>query len=464
MVYKTYASKCNTITLNSKLNTGLNPISELIYGNSLSRTLIYFDHNELLKYHKDGTYPYLSKFKHTLKITNSGSVDDSLIFKNDTDKIRATSFDIILFLIPKEWDNGKGFDYNKTINAECLSEDGSNWYQAQNGVIWEEQGVYSNDTLLKEYDKFSFEGHSEIIIGKQHFDIGNENIEIDVTNIFNDFINGNLPNYGFGIAFAPMFENTYLSHDKYISFFTHKTNTFFEPYIESIYNDYISDDRSSFFLDKDNKLYLYCNIGGNLTNLDELPTCSIDSVNYDVFHHSKGIYYINVNLPSTKYKPNIMLYDTWGNIIINGVKQSDVELYFTIKPNNQYFMLGTDIYTPKKVVPSIYGITENEKIFRNNDIRKVCITSRINYDRYKTLLLDNMQYRIYIMDGNRELTVIPFTNVNKSYMENYFLLNCNTLLPQKYHVDIKYIYNQEIITNKNILQFHIVDNIDYNLK
>ena len=69
MVYKTYASKCNTITLNSKLNTGLNPISEVTYGNSLSRTLIYFNHNDLLKYHKDGTYPHLFKFKHTLKIT-----------------------------------------------------------------------------------------------------------------------------------------------------------------------------------------------------------------------------------------------------------------------------------------------------------------------------------------------------------------------------------------------------------
>ena len=46
MVYKTYISKFNTIISNSKINTGINPISELVYGkdNIVSRALIYFDH------------------------------------------------------------------------------------------------------------------------------------------------------------------------------------------------------------------------------------------------------------------------------------------------------------------------------------------------------------------------------------------------------------------------------------
>ena len=46
MVYKTYISKFNTIISNSKINTGINPISELVYVNDyiVSRALIYFDH------------------------------------------------------------------------------------------------------------------------------------------------------------------------------------------------------------------------------------------------------------------------------------------------------------------------------------------------------------------------------------------------------------------------------------
>ena len=49
MVYKTYISKFNTIISGSKLNTGLNPIAELVYGHDtiVSRVLMYFDHNQV---------------------------------------------------------------------------------------------------------------------------------------------------------------------------------------------------------------------------------------------------------------------------------------------------------------------------------------------------------------------------------------------------------------------------------
>ena len=479
MVYKTYISKYNTIIFDSKNNTGLNPISELIYGETLTRSLIYFDHTKLKCMYNDGTTPNLSKLKHTLKITNSGSVDKTLTFKNDETKTRATSFELIFFLIPNEWDNGKGFEYsdifltNGAVYDKCslvanleslISEDGSNWYQRKNGYMWNEKGVYSNDTLMIEYDKFIDGTGSDIIIGRQHFDIGNENIELDITDIVNKFITDELPNNGIGIAFTPMIENTYLPHDKYVGFFTNRTNTFFEPYVETIYDDYISDDRGNFYLDKNNKLYLYCNIGGVLTNLDELPTCIVNNKEYEVKQFSKGIYYIDINISKNEIKPNTMVYDTWTNIIFDGIKQKDVELYFTVKQSDGYYNIGSQIYNHKKVTPTIHGITQNENIFRNNDIRKVSITNRITYDRYNTLLLDDMYYRLYVMDGNREITVIPYTHINKTYLENYFLIYCETLLPQKYHIDIKYKYNQEIITNKDILQFNIVDNIDYKLK
>jgi hypothetical protein len=53
--------------------------------------------------------------------------------------------------------------------------------------------------------------------------------------------------------------------------FTNNTQTFYEPYIETKYDNHIIDDRNNFILDKLNKLYLYVNVGGNPTNLDALP-------------------------------------------------------------------------------------------------------------------------------------------------------------------------------------------------
>jgi hypothetical protein len=58
--------------------------------------------------------------------------------------------------------------------------------------------------------------------------------------------------------------------------FTNNTQTFYEPYIETKYDNHIIDDRNNFILDKLNKLYLYVNVGGNPTNLDALPTVIIN--------------------------------------------------------------------------------------------------------------------------------------------------------------------------------------------
>lgn len=482
MLTRTYISKFNTIIKDSKLNTGINPVGELIYGKETTRLLVYFDHTKIKEMVENKTYPDISKLKHYLKITNAGSLDFTQLHLGETSnitdatKIRACSFDLIFFLIPQEWDNGKGFDYTETFfnqgyhlkmngqndqnTSKLLSEDGSTWYQARNGYLWDEDGIYANETLSKEYDKFSSTEGSNIIFARQHFDIGNENINIDITDIFNKFITGELENYGIGIAYSPMLELADSDVENYTGFLTHKTHTFFEPFVETHYDDFISDDRANFILDKNNKLYLYCNIGNELQNLDELPTCSINGNEYEVKQFSTGIYYIDINLSRHDFKPNTMLYDTWDNIIYQGTKLDAVELDFVVKTNTNFFSIGNTIKETLKTTPQIYGINHDEKIYRNNDIRKIGIVNRVNYDRYKTTLIDSMYYRVYIMDGTREVTVIPYTHTNKTFLENYFLLDCNILIPQEYHIDIKIKSNQELITHKDVLRFKIVDNLD----
>ena len=382
MVVRTYIEKMNTIVSGDTINTGINPISELVYGANTTRTLLYFNECNLRKLVDEKVFADISKLKHYLRITNASSIDFTQLHKKEVsslsaaDKIRACSFDLIFFLIPKFWDCGKGFDYsmsffnngyyNKSSIAidsnRLVSRDGSNWYQARNGYYWEEEGVYSNETLSKEYDNFSSNKGSEIVIARQRFDIGNENINVDITEIVNKFISGELENYGIGIAFTPMLELSESKVDNYIGLVTNKTSTFFEPYLETVYEDYISDDRSHFALDKNNKLYLYCNINGKLENLDEMPTCHIQEKEYEVKQFSKGIYYIELNVSRSDFKPNTMLFDVWGNIVYQGVKYDDIELDFVLKSNSIFFNVGSSIENNNKLVPTVYGIKENEKI------------------------------------------------------------------------------------------------------
>lgn len=491
MIEFTYINKINTIIKDSNLNTGINPIAELNYGKGVSRILLYFDHSKVKRMIEDGIFADMSKLKHTLKITNSGSIDFTEVHRCSTSQIshkpkkRATSFDVIFFLIPKFWDKGKGFDYSRDMVSldyydyknpknvgRLISTDGCNWFQPRNGYKWDEEGVYSNETLANEYDKFSSEIGSNIIIGRQHFDVGNENINFDITDIFNKFITGEVENYGIGIAFSPRLERAGEAEkcldrlpDNYVGFFTNNTHTFFAPYVETIYDNAIDDDRANFVCDKNNKLYLYCTIGGKLTNLDELPTCTVSdgyeySEEYEVKQHSVGVYYIEINVPHDKFEDLIMLYDTWSNIKYQGTPLKDVELDFTLKDSNQWFTIGNKIGEDSNFTPSIYGIDNNESIFRTDEVRKVRVVSNKNYTKDTAQLVDDIYYRVYVLDGEREITVIPYDRMNKTLNENFFWLNFDMLLPQKYYIDIRYTYNNEVRTYKDVVHFKIVDNLN----
>jgi len=485
MVYKTYISKFNTIISNSKLNTGINPISELVYGhdNIVSRALLYFDHTQVKKLMDDGIMPNMSKMKHVLHITNAGSIDFTQLHQketssiNDNKKIRATSFDIIFFLIPKPWDRGKGFDYStsyfnvdfysKTVvdPNRLISTDGSNWFQRMNGLPWDEEGIYTNDTLSKEYDKFSANEDS-IIVCRQHFDIGNENISIDITDTFNKFLTGELENYGIAMAYSPLLEVTDSEYENYIGFLTDKTNTFFEPFVETRYSDVVMDDRSNFVLNKDNKLYLYCTIGDTLQDLDNNPTVTIKNGDDEVImelesqKHTRGIYYVDLKLSKGDFEADTMLYDTWGNISYQGTKLDDVELDFVLKDTPNFFNIGNSLSTTNATfTPSITGIKEKEQIKRG-DVRKMIISAKPNYTINTTQLVDNIDIRLYVRDGTREIDVIEWDSINRAFSENFYILDTNILIPQRYYVDIRITYGMNSIIHHDILLFDIVDDLN----
>ena len=493
MVFKTYLSKFNTIISGSKTNTGLNPIAELVYGHDtiVSRILMYFDHSKVKELIGNGSMTDIKKMKHTLHITNAGSIDFTQLHEKETSsinlntKVRATSFDIIFFLIPKEWDRGKGFDYSKNyfnidfyskkvIDATRLhSEDGSNWFNRMNGLPWDEPGIYSNEKLSEEYDKFSA-GEDSIVIGRQHFDVGNENINLDVTETFNKFLTGEYANYGIGMAFSPLLEASESEYENYIGFLTDKTNTFFEPFVETRYDDQVMDDRSNFVLGKRNRLYLYCTIGDHLEDLSLNPTVTIrngdgeiirDSVGREMTwimskRQAKGVYYIDLKLSRSDFEPDTMLYDTWTNIQYQGTLLDDVELDFTIKQSANYFNIGNSISTTDITFsPVIYGIKEKETIKRG-DIRKLVIQAKPSYTNNTAQLVDNMDIRLYVKDGTREIDVIEWDKVNKAFLENYYMIDTNILIPQRYFVDVRIKYGMNSIIHHDVLSFDIVDDLN----
>ena len=396
MVTRTFFDKNNTIVYSDRINTGKNPVSELFYGGQLgntlySRLLFQFDETKLKSLIADGTYNP-EELTHTLKLTNTGCFDGDLAGNlTGSNKRRTSSFDLVLFQLHNEWDEGNGYDYGTAtyIGSEpVLSTCPSNWIDAKTNTGWPlttpgstVTGNTSGNTLVT-----------------QHFADGNENLEMDITDVVNHILTGTTSattasgvtisnnNYGFGIAYQRDIETLSTTELQYVGFFTRHTQTFYEPYLETRTSARIVDDRSNFFLDKTNKLYLYTNLGNQPVNLDSNPTVEIvdqNDVIYSAYTSSavtrvtKGVYSIDLNVGtdvSSGYTDCFMFEDRWKNIVINGVSRPDVTMDFVLKDSSKYYNFGEEPANPDEFGFSISGIRRDEQINRG-DVRKVRVSA-----------------------------------------------------------------------------------------
>ena len=198
MVIRTYIDKNNTIVKNTETNTGRNEIAELYYGGNptatqYSRHLLYFDVIDLQSKYNSGELGDLSNVKHVLKMTNTSSFDKDLLGQKATNGYqRASSFDLTLFRVNKEWDEGVGYDYNKITSTDddtiTYIDGASNWLFATSSTNWDQEGVYSG-------------APTSITVTTQSFDNGNEDIDMDITDEVNSLITGGTTNYGYGLSF-----------------------------------------------------------------------------------------------------------------------------------------------------------------------------------------------------------------------------------------------------------------------
>jgi hypothetical protein len=463
MVIRTLIDKCTTIVKDSNDNYGLNPIIMLNYGYITSRALINFNIDKIKEAFGNKEYEISNNVKHTLHLTNCGSIEERKFHKYitsddiNTVKKRAVSFDIILFKIPYQWDRGVGFDNSNDFwirGDAATSTDGCNWFNCMSGIKWNTEGIYSKDELCTEVDKFNNKEESQII-GIQHFDIGSEDLSIDITDYVDDLIDGVELNYGIGIAFSPYCEDMETKITKYVGFFSDKTNTCFTPYIESRTIEAINDSTYNVLLNKENRIFLFSNFYGEYKDLDELPICTIDNSNYEVHHFDKGIYYANIKLSRDDFFEDAIYDIKWSNLYYNGEELPDETREFATGKEERHLSIGNIVSKPPKYSVVINGISNREKL-NHGEIRGLYVHFRQPYSNVTILPNKNTYYRLYIMSGEKEYTVIDWDFVNTIAKDGIFYVKTDELLPNHYLVDIKTTIDNETRIFKRELEFDIV--------
>ena len=488
-VHFSYFSRNNTLLSGSYTNTGRAPYTQLYFGASLdtlsesaySRFIFDFDLTDLIQKFSDGTISTgctgFSGITHKLKMINTSSFDRA--------QLRATSFDLNLIRIPltsgdtgtvQSWDEGVGYDYydvKKTTNTQfgqlsptnftddlSLSNRPSNFYERTTLYTWSEPGIYSN--INTGFTPFS----AMTILDTQHFEEGNENLEFDMTSEINSIIDGTITgSTGWIISFPPELELiTGLTENYSVGFFSRNTQTFYEPYLETTYDDLIEDDRNTFYKNRINKLYLYSYIDGDLVNLDTPPSTIIVDSSDNIIQgpitsclKTKGVYEIIISaITSTTLATNCTLYDIWTGITYNGVTLDNITNQLVLLPYNKSIQLGPDSQDPILYGFDYYGIKQDEKII-NTDIRKVGVIVKKAYSTNESIQRINVYYRIYVKEGQTEVDVQEWTKVNRSYNQYYFLFDTRDKLPNEYYIDLKVYSDGAANTYKKQIKFQIVN-------
>jgi len=485
-IYRSYFDKSDTLLYNSYTNTGRNPIVELFYGRAnnssapigFSRYIFNIDLSNLIQKINDNVISTDcgTDLTHTLRMTNTSFFDKELL--NDTTsqgRRRATSFDLILFRIPKTsgdtgnpqyWDTGVGYDYYDfkvtNLNDRSFSTRPVNWFETTTISKWSTDGIYDNTNSLG----VSGVNYNDIyIVGTQHFEFGNEDIEFNMSSEINGVLDGTITGVtGWGIAFYPQVENiSGMSENYSVGFFSPHTQTFYEPFLETTYDDLILDNRNNFICGVTNYLYLYSYDSGVPLTFDSNPQVDIlDASNNVVFSGlstclvTDGIYKVEVPPIACSNAP-CLYYDVWENIVINGVSFENSENEFALIKKTNRFKIGTLTENPKIYGFSFDGIKYDEKIL-NTDIRKVNVTIKKAYTSKQILENIESYYRIYVREGaNTEVQVQDWTRINKTSDGYYFVFDTTDKIPNEYFVDIKVVSDKNTDTYKKELQFQIVN-------
>jgi len=369
----------------------------------------------------------------------------------------ATDFDIWALPLTASWVEGRGLD-----SDDYLYEDAANSLYATNTTLWADYagGASGGNVILGAHNK-EWDSNS----ASQYFEHGEENLKIDITEYFKEYLNGASANYGFMIRMSDAQESKTIQDtidagviQSYMTtswntkkFYSRETNTSNAPYFSVEWDNSIRDDRNILQFSNNGSLFYYNFQNGNLVDLDgtgKFPghvTLSADGVsisptNLTASRVAVGTYKINIGTAQNDLEDsltgiNIALSAT-ENFVDNWTITSDQEALNLSKTFNFNVSLPTvdaqRYYEISKYpirLPNLQNSYEKGtksfiKVFiRDASTRLQSVTGMSNSLNTHTCTNGKFEIREKITD------LVEVSQDNLSYDENgnYFLLDTENL-------------------------------------
>lgn len=439
-------------------NTGLSPSTQifalknkLVTGSiELARALYQFDITELSGKIFDEKAIPSSSVSYFLRLNNVVH-----------DKTVPTSYQLYVYPLSRSWTEGSGSDVFTFRDYGW-----TNWLSASSTQTWTLTGSDYLSGATSAYGS-----------GSQSFDIGNEDLEINVTQIVNNWLTssiglaGGLPNNGVVVKLGNTEENN--STDYYLKSFYSRQSKFVDrlPFLEARWDsDVIRDNRNNFAYDNDSSLYFYNFVRGQLKNVSEPVLVRIRdhviaaSASYNVTITASvavtGVYSASFNISNTS-----SFSSSWVDVWFSG---SRVYMSATFVP---LILTGTQVdqYTSLTVNANV------KEEYSQNEQDRVKVVVRRRQDKTLHLrtihsgsvdidkeYIEEMYYSL-VNDENGEV-IIPFSTGSVKYSRlsydkdgNYFNMFFNALTPGfVYRLKFLIVYNKSKTVIDTDYKFKIV--------
>ncbi len=376
---------------------------------SLARILSQFDLSEMQSLIASGDAPASGVFYY-LRMANA-----------DHDKTLPSSFDLEIQACSQAWDEGRGRD------VDFFSDKGvANWDKARSNVWWTTPGASGSGP-----------------ISTAHFDMGYEDMFVDVTGIVNEWMSGNLTNNGFVVRLSSSQETD--ANDYYVKMF-HGRETFFKdrrPYLEARWNEWTGDYRNSFYFDVSGTLNLYNVVRGQYQDITGIGTGSIGVriidasgtiANFTGSHSGKtGIYSVTFAIPSGNFSGS-RFTDIWFN-------QSNPSKWYMSGVFGIGDSFATQVASPKRYYVSVPALQDTYSLGQKVRLGLFIRPHDYNPARVLTSSLDShgdVMLRGYyqITNDRTDEVVVPFgtgsldhTRLSFDQNGNYFDMYTNVLSP-----------------------------------
>ncbi len=323
----------------------------------LSRILIKFPTDKISTDRSAGTIPASGNVSFYLKLFNAPH-----------SKTVPRDYKLVIYPISQSWQEGEGLDLEGYRDL-TKGNPGSNWISASNSSPWTKVGGdYLTDDTSVMYETT--------------FNSGLEDLQIDISKIVEQWVDGTTDNYGLGVFLSASYEsyfssstgedsgsvlnNTEGATKSYYTkrFFARGSQYFFKrPCIEARWDSSRRDERGEFYFssslapagDNLNTLYLYNFIRGRLVDIPSVGTGKIlvslysgsatnsspsgsklelydGNTNITGGHVSTGIYSCSIGIASSSTET---LYDVWHSGGVEFSTGSINPLVFNTRPSTK---------------------------------------------------------------------------------------------------------------------------------